>query len=177
MKRNRERDPERWRRVPWNPCFLVSSRGHVRRIVNRNHPERRQFIEIKEFADKDGYLYLSINGIKWRVSRLVYQVWVGPLVPGLVICHKDGSRTNNYYKNFKQTTQLENIHHKKLHGTWQIGDKHPRVKYSEALAARIKRALVGRGNQPSKGTMTDLAQKFDVPYHFVCDIRYGRRSA
>ena len=64
--------------------YYATSEGVIWKRINRNHPERRQWLERKLTEDKDGYLKLRNR----MVHRLIYETFNGPLVPGLVVAHK-----------------------------------------------------------------------------------------
>lgn len=113
-----------WRPVAENNSYLVSNHGTVCHLINRDHPERKQFKILKNVEDKDGYQYLRIGGHKYLIHRLVYSTFVGPLCADQCICHLDGNRKNNKVENLLQASQAENISHKKVHGTSQDGEKH-----------------------------------------------------
>jgi len=125
------------------------------------------------FYDKDGYkrIQLRIDGKykKFHVHRLVYSVFVGEIPSSKVCCHMDGDKLNNHWSNLQIATQKENIEHKKSHGTWQAGDTHPRVKYSDDLVTTIQGMLTFE--RPSV-----IASIFNVPIGLVYDIKYGRRQ-
>lgn len=167
-----------WRATPWAASYEVSNTGEVRKRINASHPERRQFLMLRQQSDKDGYLYLRIAGKKWLIHRLVFLVFCGPLVRGLVVCHRDGNRLNNCVGNLLQATQRENIHHKLAHGTWQAGEKHPRAKYSEteiaAIKARIANARFTATGRIKRGEGQRLADEFGVPNDLISALAHGR---
>lgn len=121
--------------------YIVSENGVVMKNINANHPKRKQLLIIKNLEDKDGYLYLRINGKKWLIHRLVFMLFNGALIPGQVICHMDGDRKNCHSSNLHQAYQKENISHKKLHGTHQAGEKHGRAQYNQQQVIAVKEAL------------------------------------
>jgi CRISPR/Cas system-associated endoribonuclease Cas2 len=126
------------------------------------------------FYDKDGYkrIQLTIDGKykKYHIHRLVYSVFVGEIPSNKVCCHMDGDKLNNHWSNLAIATQKENIAHKKQHGTWQAGDKHPRVKYPDSLVIQIQERL-NQGERPHL-----IACLFNVPYSFVDDVKRGNRK-
>ena len=161
---------ETWVDFPEHPAYQVSNGGRVRRKINKNHPERNKpFVYMKFDIDKDGYQCVRLSGRRWRVNRLVYKCFVGPLVPGLVVCHVDGNKQNNEVSNLLQATQLENIQHKKQHGTWQSGENHPSASITNSKAKEVKAMLSAR-----KYTLTEVAQELCVSRHVVADISRGR---
>jgi hypothetical protein len=152
----------------------VSEDGHVFRRVNISHPERRQWLRFKTQLDKNGYSYLRFANKKWLIHRLVYSLFVGELVPGMVICHRDGSRTNNHWKNLLQATQKENISHKLQHGTHQEAESHPKathtadqIRAAKSLLAAAPRSATGR---LKRGEATYIAHKTGCSIHTVHDL-------
>lgn len=139
-------ESEQWKKVPFANDYEVSSIGNVRKRINKTHPERKQFVQIKSFLDKDGYLRVQISSQhfprkKIHIHRLVFVTFCNELIPGLVVCHLDGNKRNNTPSNLQQCTQKENISHKRLHGTWQAGEKHPMAKLTNEQAMQIREAL------------------------------------
>lgn len=135
--------------------------------------------ELKQSADRDGYLRVSISRRHLLVHRVVYETFVSPLVHGLVVCHLDGNKKNNHVSNLLQATQRENISHKVGHGTQLFGDMHPRCKIPDAVMAKIKNAYKALPRGPSgrirRGAAKALAQSFGVSLNIVTDIRRGSR--
>jgi hypothetical protein len=171
---------ETWHPIPFAAPYELSTMGSVRRRVNVKHPERRQYEPIKWHPDKDGYATVRLHGKKWLVHRLAYAVFVGELDHGMVVCHLDGDRQNNQPGNLLQATQKENIHHKKLHGTWQSGEKHPRAKLTNDQAKQINEAVTqaerSRLGRLRRGEALRIAQTINVPAGFVYSISRTRKS-
>lgn len=168
-----------WRKTTFNDRVEVSSCGQVRKKVNDRHPERRQYFVYRTYDDKDGYKCLRIDNKKWLVHRLVYATWCGSLLPGLVVCHLNGDRTNNCCDNLKQASQRENISHKDIHGTAQRGEKHPRAIMTNKEMARLKRlyASLPRSNSGriQHGAALSLAKQENVSPHIIRDLGRGWR--
>lgn len=134
-------EAESWRPIPFADKYEVSSYGNLRKHVNKNHPERHQINYFVHEVTRNGYLRFSIKKQHYLVHRLVYLMFVGPLQEGMVVCHIDGNAKNNHFSNLLQTTQKENISHKRLHGTWQSGEKHPCAKMTNLQAIAVKKLL------------------------------------
>ena len=144
---------EIWKPIPGYPGYEVSDQGRVRsfwrsagkgkgqRIVNA--PQRI----IKAKFD-NGYLRVGLrqNGKKsmFFVHRLVLLVFKGPCPPGKESCHGDGVRTNDYIKNLRWGSRLENVADKVIHGTNPMGESHPIAKLSEDQVRQI-RSLYSNG--------------------------------
>lgn len=162
------------RQHPDDPNVWVTEYGEVWKRTNRSHPERTQWKQRKLEVDTDGYLRASIKGRHYHIHRLVYQLFIGSLADGLVICHKNGKRDDNRAQNLLQATQAENISHKRLHGTWQLGSRHPRALITEGDALAVKKLLSDAKRSPngriSRGEHIKISIKTGVSLHIVRDI-------
>lgn len=161
-----------------DPAVWITEAGDVWRRVNRSHPERRQWVKRKPEIDKDGYARLSIKGKNYFVHRLVYSLFIGDLVEGLVVCHVNGDKRDNSAPNLLQATQAENIGHKRGHGTWQFGENHPRAKATEADVRRVKdrldRAARLTNGRLARGEPSRIAMQEGVSIHLVYDLNRNR---
>ena len=90
---------ERWAIIAKANDYSVSESG----IVRRN---RDGFI-LKQYTDRYGYHYVSLNGKKCKIHRLVAEAFIGP-VEGYEIDHIDTNRTNNHVFNLRIVTRKEN---------------------------------------------------------------------
>ena len=108
------------------------------------------------------------------MHRLVYELFMGPLIEGLVVCHLNGRQNDNRAANLLQATQAENISHKKAHGTWQRGEKHPRSKITEQDASSVKQLLDCASRSATgriaPGEHLRIARETGVSLHIVRDI-------
>ena len=133
---------------------------------------------LKPFFDKDGYARIPVCGAKIHVHRLVYLIHRGPLIAGLVVCHLDGDRTNNHANNLLQTTQKENIGHKRLHGTHQIGEKHPKALMTNAKAEQVARAVIAaersKANRMKHGEAQRISAELGVSIYAVYNFSRAR---
>lgn len=118
---------EEWTPLPgWEEYYEVSDQGKVR-SKDRKTTDRigrvsiRKGRELKQTTNHKGYriVRLSLSGKKThkRVSRLVLETFVGPCPEGMVACHNDGVKTNNYLSNLRWDTPSENNKDKVRHGT------------------------------------------------------------
>lgn len=161
---------------PDDPAIFVDVDGLFWRRVNVAHPERRQWVLRRFEVDRDGYHRIRIAGLNRIAHREVYRVHVGALEVGLVVCHVNGDKTDNRPSNLMQATQAVNISHKREHGTWQSGDRHPRAKVGSANAARIKAALACAAyvdGRLRRGETIRIAAELGVSVTAVRDIRAG----
>jgi hypothetical protein len=131
---------------------------------------------MKPFLDKDGYfrIALSINKKqkKFYVHRLVYELYVGPLMIGEVCCHNDNNKTNNNCKNLRSDSQRNNISDKLGHGTWQAGETHPRAKYADSQIESLQ-IFIARNPKLSDSYVALICK---LPRSLIYDVRRGRRK-
>lgn len=169
-----------WKFFGEDTRYLISSDGKVVKKINDNHPERKQIQRIKPEVDKDGYLRVQLNRRHYLVHRLVYSTFCGRLIEGLVVCHMDGSKTNNSKDNLRQLTQKENISHKRLHGTWQSCENHPHARLTNAQASLIKlhvwAAPKSRSGRLARGEAERIALEIGVAKSDVYGISRERSS-
>ena len=59
----------------------------------------------------NGYVGFRYNGKFILLHRIMYRKFIGPLLPGLVINHKDGVRSNNSLTNLELVTDSQNTFH------------------------------------------------------------------
>lgn len=159
---------------PADSAIWVTKSGEVWRKINNNHPERRQWIQRKFDTDKDGYKKCRIAGFNWPVHRLVHSLFIGELVPGMVVCHLDGNPENNMAGNLLQASQATNVRHKILHGTEQRRDAHPRAvrtsDEADAVIAALSTAARTKTGRLARGETQRIADEIGVPRYFVSDV-------
>jgi hypothetical protein len=157
---------EEWRDAPgFASDYQVSDLGRVKSL------KRKEPAILALDCDQDGYprVCLSLNGKKVRVSihRLVCRAFHGP--PNILhdeVAHLYGARANARADNLKWVSKVENHAHKRVHGTHQAGEKHPRAKLTEANVAAIRHASASYGI---------LAERYGVSKHTIGDIKLGKR--
>lgn len=159
---------EEWRSIPgYEGRYEVSNEGGVRSLPRPGVSGG----PIKCCPNRDGYLQISLrqNGrLRVRtVHRLVALAFHGDKQSALhnEVAHLNGDRADNRAANLKWVSRSENISHKRLHGTWQAGENHPRAKLTEADVVRIR---------SSDETAKNLAASLGISAHTVADVRRGR---
>ena len=83
---------------PKLPAYKISNYGRVIRI---NSKFQDPFVPVL------GSNYVSIRNFK--VHRLVYELFVGPIPPKYIVDHIDNVKTNNRVENLQAISQSENI--------------------------------------------------------------------
>lgn len=150
---------EQWRTVPSFSDYIVSDRGRIR--------HRRVGAPIlRGSLDKDGYHRVSLNGCTLKVHRIVAEAFHGIQPTGAECAHLDGVRANNSASNLAWVTPAENNAHKRLHGTHQAGEKHPRAKLPPAQVETIRSVVT---------STRKLAAEFGVNQSTIARIRKGDR--
>lgn len=162
---------EVWRAVVGFPGYEVSDQGRVRSL-RRTNP-RLMTPEI----DEDGYSRLALvrdgRYVHQLVHRMVAMAFNGPAPEGMPICrHGDNNAANNRPSNLVWGTQADNMADKNLHGTAQIGSKHPMAVITEEIAVQVK-ARLQPGKQP-RGRLRQISRELGVSYNVVADISRGR---
>jgi hypothetical protein len=72
------------------------------------------------------------------IHHLMLESFDFPRPKGAVCRHLNNNAGDNRLENLKWGTQKENIHDKKLHGTWQSKEKHPMVKMNSKKIKLIR---------------------------------------
>jgi hypothetical protein len=160
--------------------YEVSNQGAIRKKINSSRPERKKpFWYARPFHSK-GCLRVAINnGKKFTVSRLVYDTFVGDLEDGLVIAHRNGKYDDNRPENLVQVPQVENIAHKREHGTWQACEKHPAALsgHSFKKAEAVRNLLMTARRVPSgslgRGERKRIAAECGVDLEFITTVQKG----
>lgn len=126
------------------------------------------------YRDSDGYLRVSVHTVNGprsiSVHRAVAKAFHGHRrnVLHCEVAHVDGDRANPRAGNLKWVSKVENMSHKRRHGTAQAGEKHPRAKLTDEQVRTIRTRYAN-----SKETARD----FGISRHAVFDIWQGKRWA
>ena len=105
---------ERWLTVPgFEGRYDVSSEGRVR---STKSGKMRSLAK----QNKGGYREVSLwDGTKlttFKLHRLVYVAFNGPVPDGLEVCHKDDNKDNNFVDNLVAVTRLRNMRDRVTNG-------------------------------------------------------------
>lgn len=99
------------------------------------------------------------------VHTLVAAAFIGPLPPGLQVCHDDGNASNNAATNLYYGTPKQNAADKFRHGTQAVGERAHMAKLTTPQVRAIQSA-VGL-------TQRELAERFGVCQSQIGRIRNG----
>lgn len=94
------KDFSKFKPIPGLQDYLCSADGQ---IINKitGYQYRHALV--------NGYHRVSLNKKNYRVHRLVYSAWIGPLEDGKEIDHIDGNKDNNHYTNLRSVAHSENM--------------------------------------------------------------------
>lgn len=111
---------------------------------------------------------------QFRIHRLVYETFVGPIEPNMQIDHIDGNKLHNHLKNLEMVTPVENsqrFHRAK--GNLNFSDVKKDLGTSSKLTlAEVMAMILDLRNGMSN---TDAGNKYKVHPRYVSLIRHKRR--
>lgn len=164
----------KWRAVQQAPLYEVSDEGDIRRC--KGGPGARLGHTLRGTVT-NGYRTITIPCADGRVRtlyvhRLVCATFCGGLLPGQVVRHLDGDRSNNHFSNLLPGTRSENVLDAKRHGTFvpppkRHGAQAPQARLTEEQVIEI------RGLHPAKGTMK-LSREFGVSPTTISSIAHRK---
>lgn len=96
--------------------YICTNKGDVYRVKLINN--KPFYKRMSPFRTRDGYIEFvltDINGIKKHIQghRIVASLFVpnDDVINKKYVNHKDGNRSNNYYRNLEWVTQGDNLRH------------------------------------------------------------------
>lgn len=108
---------EYWKFIPGYEGYMVSDQGRVKSL-NYNHTGKEQIL--RPAKDKDGYLQVTLfkDGKRkyLRVHRLVWEVFNGPIPPGMQVNHINEDKTDCRLENL-------NLLSPKANTNWGTGNR------------------------------------------------------
>jgi hypothetical protein len=163
-----------WRDVPDMPGLQVSRCGQARRSEFLEGRPVQGTLVYKLKLLRHGYLGVNYKQKWFKMHRVVYRTFIGPLQPGLVVCHLDGNPANNASANLAQLTQRENMSHRAAHGTFYYGERHPSATLSNQqvreLKEDIKRIKRSKSGRVWPGALKELSAKHSINYEIVANL-------
>lgn len=96
----------------------VSDDGMVHRPEKRTERQVvRKEVWTYGHTNSEGYMVIGIDGRTYKVHRLVYETWCGPILDGYTIDHIDRDRTNNVVFNLQLANPKQQCLNSKQHLT------------------------------------------------------------
>lgn len=177
---------EIWKSViGYEGYYKVSNMGNVcsvnREYINkagRKHKVKSKLLSKQKMTIGYYKVDLSVNGNRFSISihRLVAQAFISNPKNKPTVNHKDGIKTNNYYKNLEWATYSENNKHAHETGlkqpTWKgkfntdNPNSIPVVQYTK------------EGNFIKEyGSMREASRQTNICYKHMPDVCKGRRKS
>ena len=166
---------EVWLDIPkTKSTYQVSNYGKVRSWVKRGGKNKHTTPSIlKTPLSKTGYPHISIYQAEEgkrttiKIHRIVAQLFIQNPCNYNLVMHLDDNKSNNYYKNLKWGTSLENNR-----DAMSKGINRPAMGMSRKKSSLTESDVVDIFN--SKDTCRSLAKKYSVNHTCIVDIRCGR---
>jgi hypothetical protein len=150
-----------------HPGYFVDKLGNV--YSNKAKGGGIRILKPRCRNKKDKHLSIMFSGDRksYFVHRVIYEVFVGSIPEGKIICHKDDDPTNNAPENLYAGTHKENHADAKRNGRKPFGEKCVFSKLKEIDVLRIL-SLIGKTKN------VDLAKEFNVSKSTITDIFKNR---
>lgn len=117
---------EVWKDIPdQEGKYQASNLGRVKSI-NYKRTGKERVLKLR--LSQNGYYDVCLGKKRYRVNRLVWSAFNGPIPEGMVVNHNDEDKTNNVLTNLSLMTQKENAN-------W--GTRNDRLCGSSAVKERI----------------------------------------
>jgi hypothetical protein len=89
-----------------------------------------------------GYYVMNLTrpGVRKQVflHKIILESFIGARPENMQACHNDGNRLNCRLENLRWDTASSNHKDKRLHGTWQVGEKANNVKFTSGIVIAIR---------------------------------------
>lgn len=166
-------EKEIWKDIPdYKGVYQVSNLGRIRsldRYVKRGKSGFFKEGQIQKLQNNgNGYLYKQLKHKgrhrNFYIHRLVLMVFIGERPDGMVVCHKDGDRTNNNLNNLRYDTPLENNIDQ-----FRQGSRKNVLKNEEVLTIR---KMYKEGYRPLY-----ISEKLNIKIHSVRSVAHGKTSS
>jgi hypothetical protein len=100
------------------PDYYITNTGQVFSTrISPRYNKKGKMREVRPKVNKSGYLYIGgYNGsgadkkrLWFRIHRLVFETFVGPIQNGMEIDHVNNIKTDNRLENLQMLTKLDNV--------------------------------------------------------------------
>lgn len=139
---------EVWKPVVGYECFYaVSNKGRVKSLDRARNSKngsvailRGKLMRLAKEPRGRFAIQLVKDGkwVRFFVHRLVLCAFVGPCPEKFQCCHNNGNSLDNRIENLRWDTARANNADKRIHGTWQGGEKHPFAKLTAPAVVEIR---------------------------------------
>lgn len=157
-----------------DPRYLIKEDGSFWMWVDRENEWKQRGTS----TSAKYYSSIHYKGSSFYVHRLVYRKYVGPLLEGFEINHKDGNKKNNHVSNLEQVTPYENqIHALRTGLRVSIGEyskqrsiilKKEKNEALQKMKSRYAKDIIG--HLQGGCTPSCVAKRLGVTRMFVCKM-------
>lgn len=171
-------DIEEWKDVNgYEDFYQISSFGNVRsldRTIKYGDLSKGEYHTRKGRllipSNSNGYLTVSLSGKTFSVHSLVANSFLTKPSENLVINHKDGNKSNNFYKNLEWVTQKENIQNSIKSTNGNVGVNQKDAKLNDSLVIEIKQLL-----ENGDISQASIAKMYGVSPTTISEIKTGKK--
>lgn len=159
---------EEWKQVPgYEGIYSISSEGRLRRDTGGRGTV--EGLILKPRINKDGYVRYALTKDCVQTAhfahRLVYQAFVGPLIPEMQIDHLNQRKDDNRVENLEQVSRLENMRRSFRAGRDMAkGERNTRSKITEDIVRSV-REMLACGHK-----YTEIGRKYGLTKCHICSI-------
>lgn len=146
---------ENYKTLLFNENYEVSDLGNVRN-KHTGHILKPEVVH-------NGYLRVTISKKRYRVHRLVYETFVGPIPEGYQIDHINEKRQDNRLVNLQVLTQAENVRkacNKPVHVIYKVSEGFT-FEFDSNSITDASQAL-GRSHSYCSGVMRGIITKQSI---------------
>lgn len=157
-------DSEEWRDAPGWPGYRVSSLGRVM--------GKRKMLSPRDLGNGYLYVHMSDRANSARktvlVHKLVTAAFLDERPSGVQVNHINNDRGDNRVSNLEYLTPKQNCQHRRVHGTFPVGENNGRARLT---AEQVKEIRVRRSNGDK---LKDMANEYGVHKNTIWWITSGQ---
>lgn len=158
--------------IGFEDIYSISNFGKVKSKIRRGWKGKKNSF-IKHFIQRRGYPVVFLYPFEGKrsirfVHSLVAEHFIGKRPKGFDVNHKDGNKTNNYFKNLEYLSHSENMLHSYKIGLQKgmSGENNPSCKINLSIARKIKEFL----KKPNM-SMREFARTLNIPHYIIYNIK------
>ncbi|MCK4500883.1 HNH endonuclease [Candidatus Babeliales bacterium] len=122
----------------YEDIYTIDEKGTIRSIFRRNPIGQHKNRSNRGYVSLDVVLCRGSKCSHRRISRLLYDAFIGEIPKGMVVDHKDRNPANNSLNNLRLATRAQNAWNSKKKGV----QKH-RGRYRARITVNGKRISLG----------------------------------
>ena len=134
----------------WKPVlgfegfYEASNFGNVRSLkrVNKKNNKLLGGNLLKPILGTRKYLVVNLTkpGTRKQIflHKVIIEAFYGQRPQKMTVCHNDGNKLNCQLNNLRWAAQIENIADKKIHGTWQFGERIGNSRFTDQQIIEIR---------------------------------------